>query len=163
MQVAMTEIKPPSASFGRLRMGGYKDADDDDDVLGWYQRLHVTHVLCMAAEFTPPAAPGIIIAHMPIADDEPQADLFGILSPAVQFVEDALHQQSSTVLIHCRNGASRAVCVTLAVLVKVYNYCLVDAYHYVQHLRKKMQILDAFQDQLTAWCRSQGLPIVSES
>ena len=153
----MTEVKPPQAGLGRLRLGGYKDADGDDDVLPWYQRLHVTHVLCLTAEFTPPKAPGIVVRHLPIADDDPSKDLAGILPKATQFVGDALNSEGSCVLIHCRNGASRAACVTMAVLVTVYAYNLVDAYHFLLHRRRKMDIFGPFLNQLETWCRGHAL------
>lgn len=50
--------------------------------------------------------------------------------------------------MHCRDGASRAVCVILAVLVQHYDYSLVDAYHYVSHRRQQVNIFPQYLDQL---------------
>lgn len=142
----MTEIKP------RLFVGGYRDALGD--IPAWYELMGATHVLCVASEITPPEAHGIEIMHLPVADDDPSENIVQILPQALKFVKGAL-RDGGTVLIHCRSGASRAVCVTLAVLVDCYNFTLVDAFHYVARRRKVMNIFPEYLTQLEEWSHAR--------
>jgi len=142
----MTEIKP------RLLLAGYREAGKDGDILAWYRRLKVDHVLCVASEFVPPTADGLSVKHIPLDDDNPREDITRVLVPAVAYVEKSL-STGGTILVHCRDGASRAVCVILAVLIKHYDYSLIDAYHYVSHRRKQVNIFPQYLDQLQRWAQ----------
>lgn len=143
----MTEIKP------HLFLGGYKDAYGD--IPRWYKSVGATHVLCVASEITPPTIEGVFVKHLPIPDDDPSTDIATILPGALAFIVDAL-DRGGNVLIHCRSGASRAVCVTLAVLVKHFGYSLVDAYHFVARRRQAMNVFPVYLNQLEAWCRFEA-------
>ena len=140
----MTEIKPG------ILLAGYREAGLDGDVIGWYRRLKVDHVLCVASELAPPTADGLIVKHLPLDDDNPREDIIKVLEPAVAFVAEATSKGGS-VLIHCRDGASRAVCVTIAVLVASYHYSVVNAYHYVAYRRKQTSVFPQYLDQLQKW------------
>jgi len=135
----MSLIKP------NLILGGYKEADND--VESWYRSFQVSSVLCVASEFIPPNVESINIKHIPIVDDDPSENLSLILPEAITFVKNEL-EKGNKVLVHCRSGASRAVCVILAVLIELFNYTLIDAYHYVLHKRSQMNIFPPFLDQL---------------
>lgn len=94
----------------------------------------------------------IHLKHLPIPDDDPRTDITVSLPDALTFINEAL-DKDGVVLIHCRSRASRAVCVTLALLVMRYNCTLTDAYHYVASKRKAMNIFPAYLTQLDAWAR----------
>lgn len=144
----MTEITPG------ILLGGYREAGREGDIVSWYHRLKVDHVLCVASELAPPAAAGIVVKHLPLDDDNPGEDISKILDPATAFVAEATSKRG-TVLIHCRDGASRAVCVTVAVLVACYGYSLVNAYHYVSHRRKQTNVFPHYLDQLQKWAQQR--------
>ena len=144
----MTEIKPG------ILLGGYREAGREGNILSWYQRLKVDHVLCVASEVVPPTAAGIVVKHLPLDDDNPGEDVAKVLDAATAFVAEATLNRG-TVLIHCRDGASRAVCVTIAVLVACYGYSLVNAYHYVSHRRKQTNIFPQYLDQLEKWVQQR--------
>ena len=139
----MTEIKPT------LYLGGYRDADDGD-IPGWYKSVGATHVLCVASEIDPPRVAGITIKYLPMADDDPSANITDIIPASLEFIEDAL-DAGGVVLVHCRSGASRAVCVTLAVLVRRFHYTLVDAHRFVYFRRKEMNVFEPYLSQLQEW------------
>lgn len=138
----MTEIKP------NMFLGGYRDAHGD--IPGWYMSVRATHVLCVASEISPPQVACILIKHLPIPDDDPSTNIFESMQSAVDFVENAL-KTGGTVLIHCRSGASRAVCVVLVALVTCYGYTLIDAYHFVSAKREAMNVFPPYLMQLERW------------
>ena len=138
----MTEIKPS------LYLGGYRDAKGD--IQSWYKSVGATHVLCVASEIEPPKVNGITIKHLPVADDDPSASITDVIPASLKFINDAL-DGGGVVLIHCRSGASRAVCVTMAVLVSRYNYTMVNAYHFVSFRRKEMNVFPSYLSQLQEW------------
>ena len=142
----MTEIKP------NLYLGGYRDAMGD--IPKWYKFIGTTHVLCVASEISLPTVDGINIKHLPIADDDPSVDIIDIIPESLEFINNAL-DDGGTVLIHCRSGVSRAVCVTLAVLINRFNFTLINAYHFVASRRTKMNIFPAYLTQLENWSKLQ--------
>jgi protein-tyrosine phosphatase len=87
---------------------------------------------------------------MPLADDDPTEDITRIFNGATAFVEKALGE-GGKVLIHCRSGASRAVCVTTAILVQLFGYGVTDAYFYICHRRREANVFPPYLDQLQAW------------
>jgi protein-tyrosine phosphatase len=144
----MTEIKP------NLLLGGYRDAGGAS-LESWYRSLGASYVLCVASEIEPPMHlmhPDVTVLHLPIADDDPSDDVTRILEEAVAFVKLGM-DNNATVLVHCRSGVSRAVCVTLAVLVKSFGYSLVDAYHYIISRRKHVNVFPRYLDQMQEWSK----------
>lgn len=144
----MTEIKP------HLFLGGYRDANGE--IPSWYKSVGATHVLCVASEIRIPEVDRVQILHLPVADDDPTDSIVAILPRALAFVNGAL-DGGGTVLIHCRSGASRAVCATLAVLVERYNYTLIDAFHYVARRRRAMNVFPEYLTQLEEWAQHREM------
>ena len=138
----MTEIKP------NLYLGGYRNANGN--IPAWYKSIKATHVLCVASEIRLPVVDGVIIKHISFEDDDPSANIADILPESLEFVNNALNS-GGTVLIHCRSGASRAVCVTLAVLVDRFKYTLVNAFHFVAGRREAMNVFPTYLNQLETW------------
>jgi protein-tyrosine phosphatase len=94
---------------------------------------------------------------LPINDDDPREDITRILPEALSVIEDVKRRREAgdtqrRVLVHCRSGASRAVCVTLAALVHLENMTITDAYYYVLHRRPQAaNVFPAYLRQMEAW------------
>lgn len=85
--------------------------------------------------------------------DVPREDLYVHLHDAVDFIENAIHQQNATVLVHCRQGISRSGSVVTAYIMKKYGMDPEQALEYVRKRRPIVLPNAGFRQQLERFHR----------
>lgn len=82
-------------------------------------------------------------------DDDPRENITRHF-PGILHLIDGLLQESN-VMIHCLEGKSRSVCVTLAYLVLFHEKTFDEMYSIVLGIRPEIDIYPAYVEQLKAW------------
>jgi len=83
----------------------------------------------------PRTYPGIEVLHVPVEDTH-DAPIDKYFQSSFEFVETIL-SQGGGVLIHCQQGISRAVTITIAVLMQKLGCSFADALDKIQEVRRQ--------------------------
>ncbi len=99
------------------------------------RRNNITGIINCIGGCEPKKYPGIVVYHVPVEDngDAPIGEYF---RSSFEFVETIL-SQGGGVLIHCQQGISRAVTITIAVLMQKLGCDFEYALDKIQEVRKQ--------------------------
>eukprot|EP00753_Platysulcus_tardus_P014053 PLAT4005.1.p1 GENE.PLAT4005.1~~PLAT4005.1.p1 ORF type:complete len:188 (+),score=66.76 PLAT4005.1:265-828(+) len=86
---------------------------------------------------------------LPLDDDE-EEDISAVFEDAFQFIDAALEEEETRVLVHCRAGMSRSATIVIAWLMKRDAMSLRDAYLHVKLARPLICPNSAFMRALIA-------------
>ena len=114
------------------------------------QRNGVTHILQVLDEPWVPFPDEYVYHCIDLADD-PGVRIRPHLRAACQFIDDALRETGTTVLVHCQMGQSRSASFVIAWLMKKKRCSYQDALAQVQAVRLCAQPNSGFEIELKAW------------
>jgi len=119
-----------------LIVGGFHESFDRDLLT----THNVTHILNVATECNVTERVGLIYAKVDMPDDCPSTDISVAFSKCMDFII-AAHQKKSCVFVHCLEGVSRSVCVTLCYMVQHVGW---KFEHALMHIRSRRPHVDPF-------------------
>ncbi|RNF01591.1 dual specificity protein phosphatase [Trypanosoma rangeli] len=142
---AMHEVVPG------LYVGSYHPASDK----ALLHRQNVTHVLCCID--VQPRFPTEFTYLTVCAQDSPDYNISKFFQQTYEFIETALIQHHSGVLVHCGAGISRAPTITAAYLIKKLRLTAVAALELIQRRRHVASPNIGFRQQLRVYQERLGI------
>jgi protein-tyrosine phosphatase len=119
-----------------LIVGGFHESFDRD-----FLTAHsVTHILNVATECNVAERVRLIYFKVDLPDDCPSTDISVVFSECMDFIL-AAHKIGGCVFVHCLEGVSRSVCVTLCYMVLHVGWRFDQA---LAHVRAQRPHIDPF-------------------
>ena len=154
---------PPCKVTNRIWLGSMWDAND----VHWLQTEGITHVLNCAHkndrfERVTIKDAGIREALVLGADDDPDYPILLLHRQQVKaFLDRALEEPDSKVLIHCMAGVNRSAALILAYMsydqdIEVRRSKFLHIYEHIMKQRPIILINDGFYDQLVQWANGDS-------
>lgn len=106
----------------------------------------ITHILNVARECEISDRINLIYKKISIADDCPDTDISTIFTSCNNFIKE-VHLNGGNIIIHCLEGISRSVCVTLCYMVQILNWDFKEAYLHIYRIRPIIDIYPKYLDQ----------------
>merc|ERR1711991_1017262 len=110
-----------------------------------------THVLCVTSGATKKPLEGITRVLLPLSDHGESDIMDEVVPLAVPFIEDALAQPESKVLVHCSQGINRSVTVVVSYFMAAKRMTLRDAWSLVSQRRPQACMHDRYVAQLRSY------------
>lgn len=114
--------------------------------------LHITHVLNVSnnIHYSPVKPPPPVQSQVSMRDGG-GTDLVKVLSTALAFIEQALADEQSVVLVHCVAGVNRSAIVVMAHLMKSRGMSYEAAFDVVTSKREQVDPVPEYRRQLQQW------------
>ena len=96
----------------------------------------ITHILNVADDVSNTFLNNFVYKHLPVADCGADKGISRIFNEAVEFYHELSKEESNIVLIHCAHGINRSVTVTVAILMRVWEWDLKKTWKYVEEKRE---------------------------
>eukprot|EP01125_Pyxidicula_operculata_P016612 TRINITY_DN5742_c0_g1_i1.p1 TRINITY_DN5742_c0_g1~~TRINITY_DN5742_c0_g1_i1.p1 ORF type:complete len:315 (-),score=87.19 TRINITY_DN5742_c0_g1_i1:87-965(-) len=127
---------------------GSQDAATNESGL---KENNITHILNLATGINYVKFPGITYKTIEIYD-LPESKIKDNFQEAFQFMNDAMINNSSGVLVHCNAGVSRSATVVIAYMMKHNGFkTFKEAHDLVKSIKKDINPNPGFRDQLLAY------------
>jgi len=107
----------------------------------------ITHILCAAAELPTPFPSKFKYLKIEV-DDAITENIKRYFETCIAFIQEALKQSGTKVMVHCKQGVSRSPTIVMAYLMKVKKYSANKAFDYMKLKRPEIGPNPGFVQQL---------------
>jgi protein-tyrosine phosphatase len=130
-----------SKVFDNIYVGSLEDAYNYDII------CNVTHILNVADELILLDRVDHKYLKFGVNDDDEYEDITRIFDSCINWIHEAINVDGGSVLIHCLEGKSRSVCVSIAYLCTKCNFNFEDSLNHITSMRPCIDIFPLYLEQ----------------